>query len=60
MISLRLMYSEKEERREALRLAKLLVKTLEKKGYAVKTDLKVYKNRKNSGGRIYLSLERKL
>ncbi|MEM3964411.1 MAG: hypothetical protein QW584_01645 [Thermofilaceae archaeon] len=58
MISLRLMYSEKEERREALRLAKLLVKTLEKKGYAVKTDLKVYKNRKNSGGRIYLSLER--
>ncbi|MEM1695161.1 MAG: hypothetical protein QXU26_01550 [Thermofilaceae archaeon] len=58
MITLRLMYSEKEERREALKLAKLLVKTLEKKGYDVKTNLKVYKNRKNSGGRIYLSLER--
>jgi len=58
MITLRLMYSEKEERREALKLAKLLMKTLEKKGYAVKTNLKVYKNRKNGGGRIYLSLER--
>lgn len=57
MISLRLMYNEKEEKKKALKLAKLLIETLEKKGYVVKTNMKIYRNRKNSGGRIYISLE---
>lgn len=57
MISLRLMYNEKEEKKKALKLAKLLIETLEKKGYVAKTNMKIYRNRKNSGGRIYISLE---
>uniref|UniRef100_A0A7C4H7P6 Uncharacterized protein n=1 Tax=Ignisphaera aggregans TaxID=334771 RepID=A0A7C4H7P6_9CREN len=59
MITIRLMYSEKNEKKEALKLAKYLVKMLEKKGYNVKSNSKIYRNKKNNGGRIYISLEKK-
>ncbi|MEM1694283.1 MAG: hypothetical protein QXE75_03625 [Sulfolobales archaeon] len=58
MISLRLMYSDKDERKEALKLAKFLMRVLEKRGYIVKSNMKMYKNRRNDGGRIYISLKK--
>ncbi|MEM1829930.1 MAG: hypothetical protein QXH21_08210 [Ignisphaera sp.] len=58
MISLRLMYSDKDERKEVLKLAKFLMRVLEKRGYIVKSNMKMYKNRRNDGGRIYISLKK--
>lgn len=59
MIHLRIMYDSKEERVEAIRLTKYLMKMMERRGYNVQTNLKIYKNKKNQGGRIYLNIVRK-
>lgn len=55
MLRIRVSYDDKTERDEALRLVKYLVKVLDTK-YDVYTSGKVYKNRKNTGGRIYMNV----
>lgn len=53
MIQLRVMFTEKEERKDAMRIAKKIASALSKR-YSVTISKKVYKNRKNNGGRIYM------
>lgn len=54
MLRIRISYDDKAEKGEALRLVRYLVKVLSTK-YDVYTS-KVYRNRKNSGGRLYMNL----
>lgn len=52
---IRISYDDSSEKDEALKLVKYLVKVLGSK-YTVYASKKVYRNRKNSGGRIYINL----
>lgn len=56
MIRIRISYDDRCEKGEALKLVDYLVEALRSK-YSVYTSKKIYKNSKNSGGRIYMNLK---
>lgn len=55
-MKIRVSFDDHRERVDAIRLARYLVKVLNRR-YRVRTTYKVYKNRENSGGRIYIDVE---
>lgn len=57
MIQIRVLYTDKDEKREALRVVRRIVRAISKR-YEVSTNMKVYKNKRNTGGRIYLTVKK--
>lgn len=53
MITVRVIYTDASEQREAVRLVKGLAQFLERQGYTVAVSRR-YPNRKNDGGRYYI------
>lgn len=58
MLHIRVSYDYSSEKAEAQKLVKYLMKMLSSK-YDVQSSGKVYRNRRNSGGRIYLNVKPK-
>lgn len=58
MLHVRISYDDSSEKEYAIELTKYIVKALSSK-YDVETSWKVYKNRRNTGGRIYLNVKPK-
>lgn len=57
MIQIRVLYTDKDEKREALKVVRRIVRAISKR-YEVSTNMKVYRNKRNTGGRIYLTVKK--
>jgi len=57
-VSVRIMWSDELDKDFATEIAEIICEALKKRG--LKTDVsKIYRNRDNTGGRIYITIERK-
>jgi len=59
MISVRVMWTEREERQESLEITKIILRALREHGYKTKRS-RIVPNRKNPGGRIFIKLRKKI
>lgn len=57
-ITVRVSWSSRDDRRTAVRIAEEIARVYKARKYHVKVS-EVYPNRKNTGGRIYITIERK-